>query len=424
MARNLATEMAPPFVLVAHYFIAAALFYALSAFLLPFYADSIDGYFLSSSIASLIHLYLLGFVMMVFFGAMYQLIPVVLEIPIFSKDFAYIQFYIFVVGIGLFCFGLAHTEYLSLMPYGAIMMYISMLIFVVNIFLTYKELEKWDIVAKFIFVANVFLFIGACVGFFMALDLVYGFYGDILSLAKMHIATTIFGYVSMTIMGVGMVLLPMFSLSHGYSQKKIEFAFYFITVGLTLLLVGEVLHVRFLFEIGGALSGIAILLATLQMRGIFKARVRRQNDFWAKNMMASFLTLLLSVAVLVGAIVSGEQKYFILFGFLLFFGFFIFFIIGHIYKILPFLVWYQRFSPHVGKMKVPMLSDMVKEKVADYQFWITLVGVVISSVGIALSVKSLFQLGTFIMAIATLLVMYNICFTLVYGLKKEDQNVK
>jgi hypothetical protein len=424
MARNLATQMAPPFALVAHYFIAAALFYAISAFLLPFYANEIDGYFLSTSIATLIHLYLLGFVMMVIFGAMYQLVPVLLEIPIFSKDFAYVQFYLFTIGIVVFCLGLGNTAYLDVMPYGAIMMYISMLIFVANIFLTYRALEKWDIVAKFILVANIFLLIGASVGFFMALDLVYGLYGDILNLAKMHIATTIFGYVIMTIMGVGMVLLPMFSLSHGFSQKKIEIAFYCITVGLSLLLVGEALHVRFLFEIGTGLSTIAILLAILQMWVIFRARVRRQNDFWAKNMIASFFTLLLCVVTLLVGLISGEQKYFILFGFLLFFGFFIFFIVGHIYKILPFLVWYQRFSPLVGKQKVPMLHEMIVEKIADIQFWLTLFGLIISALSIVLNNHILFYAGTLLMGVGTLLVMYNIYFTLTYELKKEEKNAK
>lgn len=128
MTKNLATQMAPPFVLVAHYFIAGAVFYAISSFLLPFYADDIGGYFLSNQIAGLVHLYLLGFVMMVIFGAMYQLIPVVLEIPLFSKDFAYVQFYIYLVGIVIFCLSLWYESLIQLLPYGALMVYISMLI--------------------------------------------------------------------------------------------------------------------------------------------------------------------------------------------------------------------------------------------------------------------------------------------------------
>jgi len=416
MAKNLATDMAPPFVLVAHYFIAGAIFYALSAFLLPFYANEINGYFLSSSIASLMHLYLLGFVMMVIFGAMYQLVPVVLEIPIFSKDFAYVQFYMFTSGILMFTFGLWDANYIQILPYGAMLMYISMLIFVTNIFLTYRNILRWDIVAKFIFVSNIFLTIGVTIGFIIALNLIYGYGIDIITLVQMHIAATVFGYIIMTIMGVGMILLPMFSLSHGFKQTAIKVAFYAITIGLILFLVGSMLGIYILKLSGILLSIVAIFFALYQMYLIFSTRIRKQNDFWAKNMIASFVTLILSFFILVVGIITKNESLYILFGFTLFFGFFTFFIVGHIYKILPFLVWYQRYSPLVGKIKVPMLNEMIKEKVADTQFWITLTGLLFGIFAIIIKTPFLFQIGAVMMGIGTLLVMYNIYFTLVYGI--------
>ena len=418
MARNLATDMAPPFILVAHYMIAGAIFYAITAFLLPFYANEVNGYFLSSSIASLMHLYLLGFVMMVIFGAMYQLVPVVLEIPIFSKDFAYVQFYMFVSGILIFTFGLWDENYTQILPYGAMLMYISMLIFVANVFLTYRNITRWDIVAKFILVSNIFLTIGVTIGFIIALNLIYGFYPDILDLVQMHIATTIFGYVIMTIMGIGMILLPMFSLSHGFKQTAIEMAFYTIIIGLALFLIGTFFKLNIL-KFGGILfSTVAIFFALYQMYLIFSTRIRKQNDFWAKNMMASFATLIISFFILLAGVITKNDTYYLLFGFTLFFGFFTFFVVGHIYKILPFLVWYQRYSPLVGKIKVPMLNDMIHEKVADSQFWITLVGLLLAISAIMIKIPLIFQVGTVIMGIGTLLVIYNIYFTLIYGIEE------
>ncbi len=418
MGKNLATEMAPPFILVAHYFIAGAIFYAISSFLLPFYATEIDSYFLSMAIASLMHLYLLGFIMMVIFGAMYQLIPVILEVPIFSKDFAYVQFYMFSVGIVLFTYGLWNENHIALLPYGGLMMYLSMLIFVINVFLTYRNLTNWSIVAKFILVSNIFLLIGVTIGFFIALNLIYGFYPDIDNLVQMHIASTIFGYVIMTIMGVGMILLPMFSLSHGFSQTAIEMAFYTIIIGLLLFMLGVFLDIT-LIKFGGVFfSSVAIFLALYQMWLIFSTRIRKQNDFWAKNMIASFVSIVAAFLILVAAFITKEDRYYTLFGYTLFFGFFVFFIVGHIYKILPFLVWYQRYSPLVGKIKVPMLNEMVREKVADNQFWITLIGVLLSMSSFVVQLPVLFQIGTVLMGVGTLMVLYNIYFTLVYGLEE------
>ena len=424
MAKNLATDMAPPFVLVAHYFIAGAIFYAFSAFLLPFYANEVSGYFLSSSIASLMHLYLLGFVMMTIFGAMYQLVPVVLEIPLFSKDFAYIQFYMFVSGILLFTFGLWDENYTQILPYGAMLIYVSMLIFVANVFLTYRGILRWDIVAKFILVSNIFLLIGVTIGFIMALNLIYGFYPDIENLVQMHIATTIFGYVIMTIMGIGMILLPMFSLSHGFKQTAIEISFYTIIIGLLLFLAGALFDTT-LLKFGGVIFiAFSIFSALYQMYLIFSTRIRKQNDFWAKNMMASFATLIISFLILAAGIITKNDLFYLLFGFTLFFGFFGFFVVGHIYKILPFLVWYQRYSPLVGKLKVPMLNEMVKEKIADIQFWVTLAGLLLAIIAIALKVPVVFQVGTMIMGIGTLLVIYNIYYTLIYGIDELENYYK
>jgi len=149
MKVSLATEMAPPFVLVAHYFIAGVAFLLLSGFSLAFVSQATQGYFISTALASFSHLYLLGFVLMVIFGALYQLLPVVLEAPIFSKDFAYIQFYMYVLGASMMVSGFTWSALHLLIPYGAVLTYVSMLIFCVNVFLTFYRLERFGLVAKF-----------------------------------------------------------------------------------------------------------------------------------------------------------------------------------------------------------------------------------------------------------------------------------
>ncbi len=418
MAKQLATQMAPPFKLVAHYFIAGSIFYIIASFMLPFYSHEFGSYFLSPQIASLMHLYLLGFIMMTIFGAMYQLVPVVLEIPVFSKDFAYVQFYLFTLGVIIFSLSLLIPRYSQMLPYGAMLMYISMLIFIANIFLTYMKIELWSITAKYILASNIFLLIGVSVGFYMAFDIVYGFGADLIRLVTLHISATIVGYILMTIMGIGMILLPMFSLSHGFDEKPINIAFYTVICGLILYIVSIFAKSENMSYIAIVLIAISILLALYQMYIIFKGRIRKQNDFWAKNMIASFVSLILSLIVLVIAIVLNSQILYILFGFILFFGFFVYFIVGHIYKILPFLVWYQRYSPLVGKIKVPMLNEMVKENIADMQFYITTLGVLVCSTAIGFKMGFLFIVGAVIMAFSTLLVIYNIYYTLVYGLDR------
>ena len=75
---KVAQEFAPPFKLIAPYFIIGTLAFVISCFYL-FTIDISKFNFLNPNILSLVHIFLLGFVMMIIFGAMAQMIPVTLE---------------------------------------------------------------------------------------------------------------------------------------------------------------------------------------------------------------------------------------------------------------------------------------------------------------------------------------------------------
>lgn len=390
--------------------LAGGFFYALTSFVLPFYANYLDSFVVSSTVAAISHLYLLGFVMMIIFGAMYQLVPVILEIPLFSKDFAYVQFYIYVVGLSVMSFAFFFEEkYLGLLPYGAMLVYVSMLIFVVNIFLTYRELEEWSIPAKYIFASNIFLLIAVSYGFLVAINMKYGIFSfDMLKVAQAHIVGVLFGYVMMTIMGVSLVLIPMFSLSHGFKDTYIDRGFWFMVIGVGLYIL-QIFQTLALIMIA-----VSVGLFIYQVKLIWAGRVRKENDFWAKNMYAFFWFLIGSILIFAIGFLGGWHRLYLVGGYFLFFGFLTNLIVGHIYKILPFLVWYQRFAPLVGKQKVPMLNDMVIVSLADKQFFITLYGTLISGFGVLLGYKYLFVLGTIMMLVGALMVIRNMYFTLRY----------
>ena len=390
--------------------LAGGFFYALTSLVLPFYASNLDTFFVSSTIAALSHLFLLGFVMMIIFGGMYQLVPVILEIPLFSKDFAYIQFYLYVIGLSMMSYAFYfESDYLFLLPYGSLLVYISMIIFTMNIFLTYKNIEEWTISAKYILASNIFLFIAVTYGFIAALNMQYGFLEiNMMSLVKAHVVGVLAGYVMMTLMGISLVLIPMFSLSHGFPTTSIERGFNFMVLGVALYL----LQVLETFSLG--LIAISVLLFIYQMYIIFKDRVRKENDYWVKNMTASFIFIIAVIVISILGFIFDSNSLFMLGGYFLFFGFLVNIIVGHIYKILPFLVWYQRFAPLVGQQKVPLLNDMIIVPLAEKQFTITLYGTLVSGVGVLFGFGYLFILGALAMFVGALMVIYNMYYTLTY----------
>ena len=77
------------------------------------------------------------------------------------------------------------------------------------------------------------------------------------------------------------------------------------------------------------------------------------------------------------------------------------------YKVVPFLVWFHKYSDKVGKEKVPLLKDMFSERIGSIQFWLINIGVPGVMVGLYLENQIIVGIGLTIMFIASLLFGYN-----------------
>jgi len=420
MKTSLATEMAPPFALVAHFFIAAILFLCFSAVVLFFMEPDLAGYFISFPLAAFSHLYLLGFVMMVIFGAMYQLLPVVLEVPLFSKDFAYVQFYMYIVGLCMMVSGFAFPAYHLLIPYGALITYLSITIFCVNVFLTFYRLEKSTIVSKFLLMGTIFLFASISFGFLIGLNLGHGLIEiDHDAWIKAHILGTLGGFVMMVIMGVAMVLIPMFALSHHYDERAIQAALYCNTIGISLGIVALIASLPAVILYSALLLVLcANILFIIQMSIVFRARVRKQNDYWVKNIVFALISLVASFVFIGMAQFSHDTTYVFIAAIFFFFGFLLAFIIGHLYKILPFLIWYKKFSPLVGKTKVPLLHQMIHTQTANLQAFVLFLSVVLFSISCWSHSAALFTVSASLFLLSILLVAFNVTYSFLYHTKE------
>ena len=122
--------------------------------------------------------------------------------------------------------------------------------------------------------------------------------------------------------------------------------------------------------VGIFLALLALLSYFYQIYIIYDTRVRMERDIYFRSMVVSYIAFVLSLvlALLYGlfAIPSLLMTTF----WSLFFGFVSMLIIGHLYKIVPFLVWYQRFAPLVGKQTVPMLADILPKRSANHPVYL------------------------------------------------------
>jgi hypothetical protein len=102
----------------------------------------------------------------------------------------------------------------------------------------------------------------------------------------------------------------------------------------------------------------------------------------------------------------------LIYGYLIIFGYISMLIVGQMYKVMPFLVWYNKYSSKVGIEKVPMLKDMFREKIAatGYYFMVTALAGVIFSFAAQISAGLL--ISFIFMFIGSLIFLFNFSYIL------------
>ena len=405
------TDFAPPFKLIAPYFIIGAIFLVISiALLFGFDISNLNS--MNSSTLSWVHIFLLGFVMMVIFGAMAQLVPVVLEVGHFAVELYYVIYPLLFTGTILMGYGFLYSP--ALLPYGGIVVLISLLIFVLETFLTIKKVKKFNLVMTSVLLANSFLFLGLIFGILMALGYAGTINVDIASLLKAHIYLVLAGYVGITIMGMSLILLPMFWLSHSFSWKPVTYALYIVSFGVLSVMLSSIFNSIILEYTGYILTLVALCFYFYQIFLIYTTRVRLDNDIYLHSLLFSYSSLLLTILMGVIYMISPNENLLLTIGWVLFLGYITFIINGHLYKIVPFLVWYERFAPLIGKQKVPMLADMVPDFSAKFQFIFSASGVVIGALGIFFGNNDIFKVGISFLFVGSIFMIKDLMFMINY----------
>ncbi|MCK9490831.1 MAG: hypothetical protein M0Q24_01975 [Sulfurimonas sp.] len=408
---SISQDFAPPFKLISPFFILGGVFYLLASIYIFFFTA--DNFFVQDTkVLSLVHLYLLGFVMMVIFGAMAQLVPVVLEVGHSAVELFYAIWPL--LGIGTILMVIGFLGYPALLPYGGTVVLISMMIFVMEIFSTIKKVKKFSLVISSVLISNTFLFFGIIFGLTMALGYAGVIEVDIISLLRSHVYLVIGGYIIVTLMGLSVVLLPMFGLSHGFSMRPLEISITLMSISVVLVVISSFVEYLIIEYIAYSLAVVSMFIYFYMTYTIFKTRARKEIDIYVISLFYGYISMIVAVVLGVLNLFVVYEPLLVASGWLMFFGFFGFVIIGHMYKIIPFLVWFERFSPLVGKQKVPMLADMVPSRSSHAQFVFGAVGVSIVTLAILMQNDTMIKAGASFLVVGAFALLRNILFMINY----------
>ena len=390
------------------YFLFSGFFYFLSMFWLFFidpFSDLKDFYLIGW-----VHLYMLGFIMMAIFSAMAQLGPIVVETNHYNINIFKYLFLFLITGLILMLIGFYINT--SFLLYGGFLVLIAMSIYAVEFLLTLKNAKRNTSITKAMKMSNFFLLLGIITGLVMAT----AFNGLIdinpHSILNIHTFGLVVGFVILLIMGISIILLPMFGSSKRISDNEFSNSFITISIGVLIMMISPFVFTQVTENIAYAVTVVSIILYFHQLYKMISSRKRVEHDIWARSMYVAFISFFISFVLLVSYLLNQNELFLRVGMWIMFIGFFGFVIIGNFYKIIPFLVWFHIYSPLIEEQAVPMLHELLPKRLANLQFFYGVAGLIVSSIALILEDSKLFYGGALFLSISGFIFLITINKTL------------
>lgn len=361
------------------------------------------------------HLFVLGWLCSVVMGAVYQLVPVALETKLYSERLAQAQFGLHVVGfIGMVvAFQMWKLQWLEI--FGALVT-LGVVLFAYNIGRTLARVPRWNAVATGVASALAWLVLTVFAGLFLAAaqrGWAPAARLNPIAVMNAHAHLGAVGFFTMLIMGVSYKLVPMFTLGEVQSHRRATASVVLLSVGLAGLFFGILLQKPW------KLAFVAVMLAAFVLFGwetiaILRARRRRTWD-WGIIYFVTALAMLVPLSILAVVLCWPDlpvnqftMQLESVYGFLGFIGFVSFAIIGMLFKIIPFLIWFGIYSKHIGRAKVPALVEMYSARLQAAGYWTFLAGLATTAITMALTNAAGVRIGCGILVASLAILAVNI----------------
>ena len=378
--------------------------------LLPVAAGSLEGGILHPRFLALAHLAVLGWATMVAMGALFQLVPVILEVVLWSDVLGRVQFWFYSIGV----LGLAGSFWYGRLgdgvPFFGLLVAVGIVLFLINAAFTLAKVKKIDLTGIHILAAFLWFTLTTFSGLALAVNFRIGFLDRaVFETLKGHAALGLWGWLSLLIVGVSYKLFPMFTLAHGYSLRAGKLAFILGNLGLLGLLVGD--WVLGSPQIWNQVASLLIVLAIFSYgKQVLDMRRTRLRPISVPIKYALAAVLYLHVAALLGVIQvlglgdSFEGLDFGL-GALVILGWITLSIVGYLFKIFPHLNWLKKYGDKVGLEPVPSMESMVDERLPRAGFVLFNVGVLLLTIGFMILTPFVVQLAGLVLLAGVIVLM-------------------
>ena len=400
---GLSIDQAPPISAPLRFYLTAPLFAIIAGFLILFSDANILMSRYSTDSIMITHALTIGFLGFIMLGSLTQMLPVLAgaiipKVSVVSK----ISHILLVIGTIFMISGLSYEnsllEVLALISLGIgfsmILLVIALAILTVKNFnATVRAMATSLTFAMFTVLMGLFLL-------FTYIDNSFIEYRNII--ANVHSVWGIFGFAGILIIGVTFQVLPMFYVAPKFKQFCKKRVVLLISIGLLIWLFTSIYDETFSI-IGKA--WIAIFFWAFSTTVWIKLGKRRRPisdvTVWYWRAASIFLTL--------GSFLWIFDEYFkheyiVMVAILLGGGFILSIMIGMLYKIIPFLVWFHLNA--MGYMSIPTMNEMINKTLSQVQFilfMLSLVGFVFS-----FYIPVLLQISALSFIFSMMILQYNV----------------
>lgn len=398
-SQGLSLDQAPPISIPFRFFVTAPIFGVLLGLVFLFFPLELLTNRYSNIAIGAVHLFTLGILAQIIFGAMQQMMPVlagaVVKMP---KLFANIVHASLTLGTLLFSASFIFEIKKLLLP-GTIFLAIAFLLFfIVAIYLLFKvKFLTSTVKAMRLFVIAGIL--TAIVGLFLSFSHILN---NIISLhyefVNIHITLGILGFAVILIMGVSFQVIPMFYVALDF-PKIVQEKMPIVLSVLIIIFVGFLLFGLDLYLLK---LGIAITLIIFSYYAINSLNNRRRPVFdvtlwyWKLSLSMFIISMLNWVFV-------PQDNMFTL-AIIFAFGFLYSLLQGMVYKIIPFLAWFHLSSS--GHMVIPTMREMIGEDLIKIHFFIYISSLFFFIIAVELSYVFIY-VGALLFIVSNILFLIN-----------------
>ncbi len=335
---------------------------------------------------AVIHTLILGSMLTIAFGVLYQIVPIAFQAPPVARHVLWWHLPIHLASVALMIAGFLLSDFVDVGIGGTIVLMATGTYFYF-ILKSYRKARNRTVVHRSLIIPFASLFLVVALGIFQALW-PQSVTPEVL-FSHMLVGGLLFW--GGLVLVISYKLIPMFVLSHGYKASLTRTAgFYFPGVGLWIVAVW--LPKQAFTPVYMAITILILFgLVSFVMDVIAILRARKRKRIVAPLYDALFATLIIVVTQLwlIGVLWTDDGKGVIL-------PIYLFVMLGlvplmfaYMQKIVPFLWFEYRFSKRPERKTAPLIDDMVPKVPAQTGFIVYCTGAIVGAASIAVGTSAL-----------------------------------